>query len=100
MNSGTIQSKSKRIHGLRLRLFESLGAGGLRFGPDPDTLDILDFRRETDPIEETPVLFSGILDAGKFPSGHNMDACIAISQTDPLPCTVQALFPFLGIEDK
>jgi hypothetical protein len=91
------QGKMKRIDTLWLRLYESLGCSfGMRMTDDMtgaiyDKTEMMQMRSAANAMDNAPPLFTGIRELA--PQGsHDREGQIIITQQDPLPLTVVALF--------
>lgn len=84
---GPAQGKIKRISEIIIRFYETLGA---KFGADESKLDIIKFRRTSDPMDSAPPRFSGDK-SESFNVGYNTDGQVLIRQDQPLPMTILAL---------
>ena len=93
---GTSQGKPKRIHGITLRLHETVG---IEVGNDSGEADRIPFRDSSMAMDEAVPLFTGDKEI-EFPGGFNDDDRIYVRQTQPLPLTVLALFPRLNTFDR
>ena len=93
---GTSQGKPKRIHGLTIRFYETVGA---EVGNDNQEIDRIYFRDSSMPMDEAVPLFTGDKDI-EFPGGYDDDDRIYVQQNQPLPLTVLALFPRMNTFDK
>ena len=93
---GTSQGKPKRIHGITVRLHETVGA---EVGSGPDKLDRIYFRDSSMPMNQAVPLFTGDKDV-EFEGGFDDDDRVFARQTQPLPMTVLALFPRMNTFDK
>lgn len=93
---GTSQGKPKRIHGLTIRFYETVGA---EVGNDSQEIDRIYFRDSSMAMDEAVPLFTGDKDI-EFPGGYDDDDRIYVQQTQPLPLTVLALFPRMNTFDK
>lgn len=93
---GTAQGKLARIEHLVVRLLNTLG---MRFGPDFDTLEDVDFRTATDPMNEPPPIFSGDKSLS-FRDFYDRGPWVCITQPYPLPMTVVALIPQVTAYDR
>jgi hypothetical protein len=93
---GTSQGKPKRIHGLTIRFYETVGA---EVGNDDQEIDRIYFRDSSMPMDEAVPLFTGDKDI-EFPGGYDDDDRIYVQQNQPLPLTVLALFPRMNTFDK
>jgi hypothetical protein len=89
---GTAQAKTKRIHKLGLRLYNSLGG---KFGPSESRLDLIPYRIGSDYMDEVPPTLTGDTDVLAFPGGYETDGRIWVVADQPLPLTVVALYPEL-----
>lgn len=89
---GTAQSKTKRIHKLGFRLYNSLGG---KFGPSATNLDLIPYRTGNDFMDEVPPTLTGDTDVLAFPGGYETDGRIWVVADQPLPLTVVALYPEL-----
>lgn len=88
---GTAQDRRRRIHGVSVRLVDTIGASvGLADGP----LDELPFRGAAAAMDAAPPLFTGDKRV-PFPKGWDRGARVAVLQDQPLPCTVAAILPRL-----
>jgi len=83
----------KRIHEVLLRFNKSLGC---KIGPDKDHLDIVYFRKATDPMDTPPLLYTGDHSI-PFAGNYSRNGDILIVQDEPLPLTLLAIMPQLGI---
>lgn len=90
--TGSPTSK-KRIHEILLRFNKSLGC---KVGPDEDHLDTIYFRGMTDPMDSPPPLYTGDHSI-PFSGPYSRDGDILIVQDQPLPLTILAIMPQLGI---
>jgi hypothetical protein len=93
---GTAQGKTKRIHRVVIRFFQTLGA---LCGPNPETLERIEFRNGPDPMDEPPPLFDGdkLVD---WPGGYETEGRMTIVQDQPLPLSVLAVFPQVHTQDS
>ncbi len=89
---GTAQSKTKRVHKLALRLYNSLGG---KIGPSATNLDQIVYRTGNDFMDEVPPTLTGDTDVIAFPGGYETDGRIWVVADQPLPLTVVALYPEL-----
>jgi len=98
--NGTAQGKTKRIHRVILRFFETLGG---RIGAQDElgvkNLDQILFRSSSAPMNQPPNLFTGDKDC-PFPSGYGTEARIIVQADQPLPMTLVALMPQLQTQDR
>ena len=93
---GTSQGKPKRIHGLTIRLYETVG---IEIGNDEGELDRIPFRDSSMAMDTAVPLFTGDKEI-EFPGGYVDDDRLYVRQTQPLPMTVLALFPRMNTFDK
>lgn len=93
---GTAQGKTKRINKCVVRFYNTLGA---KVGPDSDSLDELQFRTGSDPMDAPPPLFTGdkLLE---FPGDYDFEGYIMVRQDSPLPMTVVAIMPQVTTFDR
>lgn len=89
--AGSAQGRIKRVHGLTVRLLDSLGG---RFGPAPGRCDPLQHRRAGEAMDGPPALTSGDV-AMTFPGGYDGAATIAFEGDDGFPFTLIGLYPEL-----
>jgi len=95
-SDGTSQGKPKRIHGITVRLFETVG---VEVGNDSSETDRIFFRDSSMDMDTAVPLFTGDKDV-EFPGGFDDDDRIYLQQTQPLPLTVLALYPRMNTFDK
>ena len=93
---GTSQGKPKRIHGITVRLFETVG---VEVGNDAGEIDRVFFRDSSMAMDEAVPLFTGDKDI-EFQGGFDDDDRIYLQQTQPLPLTILALYPRMNTFDK
>ena len=93
---GTAQGKTKRINKVVIRFYNTLGAYA---GPDENSLDEVQFREGSDPMDQAPPLFTGDK-LIEWPSGYDFDGYVMVKQTQPLPMTVVALMPLVHTSDR
>jgi len=85
---GTSQGKIKRIHELILRMYRSLG---ITVGRLDGNIDQIPFRDSSDPMDASPILFTGDLRVD-FSEGLDRKGTVYFKQTQPLPLTVLGVF--------
>lgn len=85
--TGPSQGKPKRINGLTIRFYQSLGC---EVGEALDSLQWVPFRDPSDEMSAAPELKDGDRTI-KFDAGYDPDADMYIVQNQPLPLTVLAL---------
>lgn len=95
-SDGTSQGKPKRIHGITVRLFETVG---VEVGNESGEIDRIFFRDSSMAMDEAVPLFTGDKDI-EFPGGFDDDDRIYLQQTQPLPLTILALYPRMNTFDK
>jgi len=93
---GTAQGKTKRINKVVIRFLQTVGAVA---GPDNDTLDRIQFRSGSDPMDQAVPLFTGDK-LVEWPNGYDFDAYMVIKQNQPLPMTVVAIMPQVTTQDR
>jgi len=93
---GTSQGKPKRIHGITLRLHETVG---IEVGSGEQELDRIPFRDSSMNMDEAVPLFTGDKEI-EFRGGYENDDRIYVRQNQPLPMTVLGLFPRMNTFDK
>jgi hypothetical protein len=93
---GTSQGKPKRIHGITLRLYESVG---VEIGNDASEIDRIFFRDSSMSMDTAIPLFTGDKDI-EFSGGFDDDDRVYIKQGQPLPLTVLAFYPRMNTFDK
>lgn len=92
---GTAQGKTKRIHSVVFRFFETLG---VKQGPDVGTLSPIQFRTGSDPMDSAPPLYTG--DIGEsFEGDYDSAARIFVRSYQPFPMTLLALMPQVVTQD-
>ena len=94
-DDGTAQGKTKRIHGVTVRLNDSLGC---KVGPDLKNLETIPFRNSSLPISSPIPLFTGDKDV-EFRGDYEKDGHVVVVQDQPLPLNLVALFPRLNTFD-
>jgi len=93
---GTAQGKTKRITKVVIRFLATLGA---KAGPDLNTLDQIEFRGGSDPMNQPPPLFSGDK-LIEWPGGYDFEGYVTVKQEQPLPMTVIAIMPQVNTQDR
>lgn len=86
--TGSAQAKPMQIGKVNVRLLNSLGCNV----GDGTTMDEVLFRDSSMDMDAAPTLFSGDKEV-QFPSGHRKNKYIYITQSQPLPLHVLAIFP-------
>jgi len=87
--AGTSQGRNKRLSNVTFRFANTLGA---KAGPTEDRMDIIPFRKSSDPMDSSPPVFSGDKKI-PWPNGYDSDGYIMLKQDQPLPITVIAIMP-------
>lgn len=89
---GTSQGKTARINQLAVRFHESLG---MKFGPDFNNLEDIEFRVVADNMDGPPSLFTGdkIVD---FPGDYTTDPWMCFQVDDPFPSTIVSIMPIVS----
>lgn len=90
---GQAPDRMKRIDELTIRFYQTLGC---KVGPDEDNLGIIPFREGTDPMDSPPPLFTGDKEV-PFLGDYEKAGNILIIQDQPLPMTVLAIMPSVGV---
>jgi hypothetical protein len=93
---GTSQGKMKRINKVVLRFLNTLGA---KAGPNSSSLDTIQFRSGSDPMDASPPLFTGDK-LMEWPDGYNFDGYVYVRQDQPLPLTLVAVMPQVHTFDR
>jgi hypothetical protein len=92
---GTSQGKPKRVHGVTVRLLNTVG---LEIGPDSSTLESIAFRTSSMAASEAVSLYTGDKEV-EFTGTYYENDKLYIRQTQPLPLTVLAIYPRLTTFD-
>jgi hypothetical protein len=92
---GTSQGKPKRIHGITLRLYETVG---IEVGNDSGEIDRIPFRDSSMAMDQAVPLFTGDKNI-EFEGGFDDDDRIYVRQNQPLPISVLAFFPRMNTFD-
>lgn len=93
---GISQGKPKRVHGITVRFFETVGA---EVGNDSGEVDRIFFRDSSMAMDTAVPMFTGDKDI-EFPGGFDDDDRVFIKQGQPLPMTVLAFYPRMNTFDK
>lgn len=93
--NGTAQAKQKKITNVGVRMHRSLGGN---LGPTRDNLELLNFRRPSQPMGAPPPLFSGDMITA-WRGGFERDARIWYTNDQPLPVTLLGLMPIVSTND-
>lgn len=94
-SDGTAQGKTKRIHKVTFRLQDS---AVLKVGPNASSLQQVEFRTPSDPMDAPPPLFSGDKLVA-WPSGYETEARMYVTADQPTPLTLVAIFPQVFTQD-
>ena len=92
---GTSQGKPKRLHGVTVRLLNTVG---LDVGPNNDTLESIPFRDSSMAASEAVPLFTGDKTV-EFTGTYYENDKVHLRQTQALPLTVLAIYPRLTTFD-
>lgn len=92
---GTAQGKTKRIHRLVLRLYQTLGG---KIGPVGKE-DEINYRDSSMPMNNPPAVYTGDY-LMLYPEGYTRNGRIRVINDQPFPMTVVALYPQLETEDS
>ncbi|MCK4830340.1 hypothetical protein KA005_82240, partial [bacterium] len=65
-------------------------------GPDEDHLDAWPFRKSSDPMDSPPPLFTGDI-SQPYSGSCSKDGDILVVQDQPLPLTILAIMPDVGV---
>jgi len=93
---GTAQGKTKRIHQVVWRFFDTLG---WKYGRDFDNLYEIQFRSAGDAMDSPPPIFTG----DKFtnwPGGYDREGQLCFRHDQPLPATLVAIMPQVVTQDR
>ncbi len=97
---GTGVGRKHRIKRMSFMVYNTLG---LRYGPNAQALDTLEFRGATDPMDESPpLLHTGFFDVA-MPSpgnGWTFDPVVYFEQNQPLPFTMLAVAPYAETNER
>ena len=93
---GTAQGKTKRITKVTFRFNNTVGA---KVGPDVGQLDLIAFRKPSDPMDQPVPFFTGDK-LVEWPNGYDTEGYITIRQDQPLPMTVVAIMPQVSTFDR
>lgn len=96
---GTSQGKIKRINSIVFRVINTLG---LKVGPDVDgpwESSILNERSPFTKMDQATGLFSGDTKRIVWNGGYETAGCITITQDQPYPMTICAIFPQVVTSD-
>lgn len=93
---GTSQGKPKRIHGITVRLHETVG---VEIGNSSGELDRIPFRDSSMAMDTAVPLFTGDKEI-EFPGGFDDDDRVYIKQDQALPLSVLAFYPRMNTFDK
>jgi hypothetical protein len=96
---GTSQGKEKRIHGVSLYLYNSLGG---KIGMDSDNADRIFLKQEkaSETVGTAMNPFTGIKSDFNYRGNWQKEAHVYIEHDDPLPLTVLSIMPLFRTEDK
>lgn len=87
IQTGTIQTLTKQINKITLRLRDTLG---IQIGPDEDNLSDVSFREVGDDMDAPPPLFTGDYPI-EYPGGYDKEGQFIIRQNQSLPFCLQAI---------
>lgn len=92
---GTAQGKTKRVINSQFRFLNTMG--GEVGNDDTGNLDTLIFRQPEDPMDTALPVFNGIFPADTYsipwPMGSEQEGKMTYRNSDPLPCTIVAIYP-------
>lgn len=86
---GTAQGKIKRVHRVAIRVLDSLT---LQFTTNPTTYEVFAFRSTSDPMGQSPPLFTGDKNL-ELTMDYESEGDYYIKQSNPYPLTVLSLMP-------
>lgn len=92
---GTAQGKTKRVHSVVYRFFDTLG---VKHGPSSDRLSPLQFRSASDSMGSAPPLYTGDMGEG-FEGDYDSSARIFVRSYQPFPMTLLAVMPQVVTND-
>lgn len=95
-NLGTAQGKIKRINGITLRLFRTVG---VLVGESTSQTDRISFRSSAAAMDTAVPLFNGDKEV-EFDGGFNTDAFVVVQQDQPLPLTLLSVIPRVQTFDE
>lgn len=102
---GVAQGKTKRTHRIVIRLDQT--GEGLFIGTnldDPGVDAVMDAVEltlyETVGLDQAIPLFDGDTKSITLPGKYDQEGTIALRHSEPLPCTIIALFPQLNVQDR
>lgn len=94
---GTAQGKTKRIHNITFRLYQT--GPGLYYGDGTDE-DLLPARDSNDAMDNPVALISGDTSLLSWPGGYETDGTIQIKHKLPFPFTLVAVMPQMVTNDR
>lgn len=96
---GTSQGKYKRIHGVALSLYQSMGG---EIGQDSSHTERIFFKEEADALDAgtAATLYTDIKDDFNFQGDWQLSGKVYIKHADPLPFTVLSILPRFRTEDR
>jgi hypothetical protein len=99
-SDGTSQGKTKRIHGVNIRVWDTLGGKYGRYDQETgaEVWEDIGYRLPDDYTDVLP-LFTGDLGKVSFPAGYDTDGRVVVSTDDPYPLNLVALMPQLSGSD-
>jgi hypothetical protein len=92
---GTSQGKPKRIHGVTVRLLNTVG---LDIGTDSSSLETVAFRDSSMAASEAVPLFTGDKEVA-FTGTYYENDKVYLRQSQALPLTILAIYPRLTTND-
>lgn len=94
---GTSFGKLRRINEVQFMVDRT---ATFEYGVNFNQMFQIDIRKPSDPIDQAPPLFTGILDQLNPAADYDLENQIAIRQTRPLPFTLLAIMPQQVTQDK
>lgn len=93
---GVAQGKTKRLTGVVVRLFNTLG---LSYGPNANETDEFDFDQGASFDEDTP-LFTGDTEFLRWPGGYEQEGQVFLTDDGVFPASILAIIPTLTTYDR
>jgi hypothetical protein len=94
--SGSSMSMISTVNKVGVLFRHTLGA---EFGTDPYDMEQLIFRNSNDRTNQPPPLYTGMEEV-LIPDGYAFQKFINVMQNMPLPCTVQAIIPYVDVTEE
>jgi hypothetical protein len=94
---GVIQGRRHRPTHADIRLHRTLG---LKVGDSADDLREIPFRTPLDLMDAPAPLYTGLLEGERLPHGAGVDPTLYFRKDDPLPATILAVIPTVGVSPR